>query len=300
MLSNELLYQIALTLVPDIGPRQAKVLIDHFETASNVFNATKRELTGLEGIGEIRAESIKKFRDFERADEEICFIEKYKIKPLFLNDDNYPWRLLDCWSPPTVLYFKGTANLNAPRIVGIVGTRCNTEYGQEITETLMKDLSSENVLVVSGLALGIDTVAHKSALYRKLPTVGVLGHGLDRIYPFENRSLAKEMIKSGGLLTEFPYKTKSEKFNFPIRNRIIAGMSDVIVVVETDVKGGSMITAELANSYNKDVFAFPGLITKNNSAGCNYLIRSNKAVLLTSAEQLIEAMLWERKQPKKE
>jgi DNA processing protein len=204
---------------------------------------------------------------------------------------------LNCYDPPAILYYRGNADLNSSKIIAIVGTSNNSDYGKLVTEKLIKELSSENILIVSGLAFGIDGIAHKAALKNNLSTVGVLAHGLNKIYPPEHSSLAKEMILNGGLLTEFTSNSKPDKHNFPIRNRIVARISDATIVIETGVKGGSMITAELANGYNKDVFAFPGKTTDTKSAGCNYLIKNNKAILLTDAEQLIETM--GRKETKK-
>lgn len=197
-----------------------------------------------------------------------------------------------------MLYYKGNADLNAARVIAIIGTRTNTEYGKQVTEKLVKELETENVLLVSGLAFGVDGIAHKAALKNNLSTVGVLAHGLDSIYPTQHASLAKEIIKQGGLLTEFTSTTKPDKHNFPTRNRVVAGMSDATIVIETGIKGGSMITAELANGYNRDVFAFPGKTTDIKSAGCNYLIKNNKAMLLTDAQQLIQIMGWEEKKKK--
>ena len=295
-MSSELLYQLALTEVPNIGCVHAKILVQEFGPAEKIFKAKQQLLERIEGIGEIRARSIKAFSNFSNAEEEIKFIEKYKIKPLFLTDKNYPKRLLNCYDSPTLLFYKGDADLNASKVIAIIGTRNHTEYGKQQTEKLVKELSSQNILVVSGMAFGIDAIAHKTALKNDLATVGVLGHGLDQIYPPEHSSLAKDMLKQGGgLLTEFRSKTKPDKHNFPTRNRIVAGMSDATVVIETGEKGGSMITAELANGYNKDVFALPGRLTDNKSAGCNFLIRNNKAMLLTGAEELIEVMGWEEK-----
>lgn len=295
---SELYYQLALTLIPNIGPVQAKILLQQYEPA-DIFKAKKSELEKLEGIGTIRAASIKSFTDFSKAEEEIAFIEKYKIKPLFITDTNYPKRLLNCYDSPTLLFYRGEADLNHDKIVAIIGTRSYTDYGKQITEQLLKDLSEHNVIVVSGLAYGIDAIAHKSSLKNNLKTIGVLAHGLDQVYPSQHTGLAKDMIKSGGgLLTEFRSKTKPDKHNFPTRNRIVAGMSDATIVVETGIKGGSMITAELANNYNKDVFAFPGRVNDTKSAGCNHLIKNNKAVLLTDAQELLELMNWEeRKKP---
>lgn len=302
-MSNDLLYQIALSLTTNIGPVQAKILVEHFGNAQSIFNAKASQLKDIEGIGEVRAKSIKKFQRLAEAEEEVKFIEKYNIKPLFITDEKYPKRLLNCYDSPELLYYKGSADLNASRIIAIVGTRNHTEYGKQVTEKLIKELEDQHVIVISGLAYGIDAIAHKAALKNNLPTVGVLAHGLDQIYPSQHAGLAKDMIKDGGLLTEFRSKTNPDKHNFPTRNRIVAGISDATIVVETGIKGGSMITAELANGYNKDVFAFPGKVTDSKSAGCNYLIKNNKAVLLTDAQELIELMGWEennRKEKKKQ
>ena len=294
-MQQDLLYQISLTLIPNIGPVQAKILLDKYQPAE-IFRVKVSELERIEGIGSIRANSIKNFKDFEKAADEIKFIEKYKIKPLFLTDKSYPKRLLNCYDSPTLLFYKGDADLNTSKIIAIIGTRNHTEYGKQQAENLIKELSSQNILVVSGMAYGIDAIAHKASLKNELATVGVLGHGLDQIYPPDHSNLAKDMLKNGGgLLTEFRSNTKPDKHNFPTRNRIVAGMSDATVVIETGEKGGSMITAELANGYNKDVFALPGRVTDNKSAGCNFLIRNNKAMLLTDAEDIIEMMGWEEK-----
>jgi DNA processing protein len=292
-MNKDLLHQVALTLIPGIGPVQAKILIEHFGDAASIFSAKESPLKKIDGIGEVRAKSIKSFADFKTAEDEIKFIEKYKITPLFIADKNYPQRLLNCYDSPTLLYYKGTADLNNQKIVAVIGTRNNSDYGKQVTEKLMNELAPYNILVASGLAFGIDAIAHKTALKNHLPTVGVLAHGLDQIYPAQHASLAKDMVKTnGGLLTEFRSQTKPDKHNFPIRNRIVAGMSDAIVVVETGIKGGSMITAELANGYNKDVFAFPGKTTDPKSTGCNSLIKNNKAVLLSDTQDLLELMNW--------
>ncbi len=294
---SELLYQLALALVPNIGDVQAKILINHFGDAQAIFNAKRSDLEKIDGIGAIRAKSIKDFNDFTTAEKEIIFIEKFKIQTLFLRDKNYPQRLLNCYDSPTILFYKGLADLNASKIIGVVGTRSNTDYGKLVTEKLVKDLAQLNVSIISGLAFGIDSIAHKAALKNSLPTVGVVGHGLDKIYPSENTVLAKDMIKhQGGILTEFFSGTKPDKHNFPLRNRLVAGLCDATVIVETDIKGGSMITAKLADAYNRDVFAVPGKTTDKKSSGCNHLIRNNKAILLSDAEELIEIMGWKEKQ----
>lgn len=293
---SELLYQLALTLVPTIGDVHAKVLVQHFGDASSIFKAKQSILEKIDGIGEVRAKAIKSFNNFDVAETELKFIEKYRIQPLFLNHEAYPKRLLNCYDSPTLLFYRGTADLNASKIVAIVGTRNNTDYGKQFTEKLVNDLSEQNIIVVSGLAFGIDAIAHKASLKNGLPTIGVVGHGLNKIYPSQHALLAKEMIMSGGgLLTEFFHSVKPDKHNFPLRNRIVAGMSDVTVVVETAIKGGSMITAKLADGYNRDVFAAPGRTTDKVSAGCNHLIKYNKAILLTDAEELLEVTGWKEK-----
>ena len=292
-MQSDLLYQLALSQVPNVGYVHAKLLAQHFGSAAAVFSSPRSVLEKIEGIGTIRAGSIKSFKDFKKAEEEIRFLEKFKITPLFITDKYYPQRLLNCYDPPTMLFYKGNADLNASRVVGIVGTRTNTDYGKQFTEKFVRDLIPFDVLIISGLAFGIDAIAHKAALKNKLPTIGVLGHGLDTIYPPEHSGLAKDMIKCGGLLTEFRSKVKPDKHNFPSRNRVVGGLCDATVVVETGVKGGSMITAEMANSYNRDVFAVPGRTIDTKSGGCNHLIRNNKAILLSDTQQFIETMGWD-------
>ena len=289
---TDLLYQIALTLVPNIGDVHARALINNYGDAASVFKAKKKELENIEGIGSVRAGNIKMFQDFTSCEAEVKFIEQYKITPLFITDKNYPQRLLNCYDSPLLLYYRGTTSLNVPKIISIVGTRNHSDYGKSVCEKLVEELHAENVLIVSGLAYGIDTIAHKAALKNNLQTVGVLAHGLDKIYPPQNKSLAKQMIENGGLLTEFLSGSNPDKQNFPKRNRIVAGVCDALVVIESGKKGGSLITAELANGYNKDVFAVPGRINDTKSEGCNYLITNNKASLLCGANDLLELLNW--------
>jgi DNA processing protein len=291
-MNNDLFYQIALTLVPTIGDVRAKNLVSHFGNATDIFKASSALLQKIEGVGYAQASAIKNFKDFKIIETEIKFIEKYKIQPLFMTYDAYPKRLLNCYDSPCLLYYKGNADLNKHNIVGIVGTRNHSEYGKQQCEQLVEDLKRESVLILSGLAFGIDSIAHKIAVKNQIPTVGVVAHGLDRIYPAQNKALAKQMTEHGGVLTDFRSGTNPDKQNFPSRNRIVAGMADAIVVVESGVKGGSLITAELANSYNKDVFAYPGKVTDAKSEGCNYLIKNNKASLITGAADLLELMNW--------
>jgi DNA processing protein len=290
---TELEHQIALTITPQIGCVAAKTLAQHFGNATDIFKARKSLLSKIEGIGPVRAESIKAFHDFSLCESEAAFMEKHQVQPLFLTDSNYPQRLLNCYDSPTLLYYKGEADLNHSRIAAIIGTRSNSDYGKQCVAEMMEALREHDVLILSGLAFGIDTLAHREALQQQLPTVGVLAHGLHTIYPQENRKLARQMLEAnGGLLTEFMSGTAPDKHNFPTRNRIVAGLADVTIVVETDIKGGSMITAELANNYNRDVLAFPGKATDAKSRGCNHLIKTNKAALVTNGQDVLEFMNW--------
>lgn len=290
----DVLYQIALTHIPQIGTVCGRLLVEHFGDARSVFKASTAQLCKLDGVGEVRAHTIHRFKSWIQAEEELRFIEANHITPLFIRSKDYPQRLLNCADAPLLLYQKGETSLNTSRIVAVVGTRHHTDYGKQLTEKLVTDLAPLQVLVISGLAYGIDALAHKAAIQHGLPTVGVLAHGLDALYPPRHRSLAATMLESGGsLLTEFGSGTQPDRHNFPIRNRIVAGLSDAVVVVETGPTGGSLITAELANGYNRDVFAFPGRSTDFRSQGCNELIRNNKAALITEASDLITYMNWD-------
>jgi DNA processing protein len=301
-MKDELFYRIALTMIPELGPVRVKALIDHFGNATAVFESKKKELGMVETIGALRAKNISEWKDFAGAERELKFIEQHRVQPLFLTDPQYPRRLLHCYDPPSMLYYYGSADLNHSKIISIIGTRNHTAYGKQVTEELILALKAQSILIVSGLAFGIDAIAHKTALQNEIPTIGVLAHGLDTIYPQQHRTLSKEMLLHGGLLTEFRMSTQPDRHNFPKRNRIVAGMSDATIVIETAVKGGSMITAELAHQYNRDLFAVPGKITDPKSSGCLKLIQQNKAVLLSDAEQFIELMGWmeKKKQVKKQ
>ncbi len=293
MFADDLLYQIALTRVPQIGDVHAKILVQTLQTASAVFRTSKRQLEKIEGIGTVRAAAIKSFSDFKKSEAEIAFIEKYQIKPIFFNSPDYPQRLLNCYDSPAMLYYRGNTSLSAEKIISIVGTRNNSEYGKQCCEQLVEDLKDHSILIVSGLAFGIDAIAHKASLRFGLPTVAVLAHGLDRIYPAQHKSLARQMLEQGGLLTDFISGQDPDKQNFPRRNRITAGICDALVVIESGIKGGSLITAELGNGYHKDVFAFPGRVTDPKSQGCINLIKQNKAVLISNAADLLQAMQWD-------
>ncbi|MBS1752386.1 MAG: DNA-protecting protein DprA [Bacteroidetes bacterium] len=291
-MDKDLIYQIALTLVPQIGDVHAASLLQHFNSAEEIFSAGRSTLDKIPGIGPIRSKSIKTFNDFSKAEKELEFSRKYCIQVIHRQHPAYPKRLLHCYDAPSLLYYKGNADLNTTRILAIIGTRSHTGYGKEITNQIIRELASSKVLIVSGLAYGIDAIAHKASLDNGMQTIGVIAHGLDRIYPTAHTALARSMTQSGGLLTDLRSGTAPDKQNFPRRNRIVAGIADAVLVIETDIKGGSMITAELANNYNKDVFAVPGKVTDAKSAGCNYLIRNNKAALATSGKDILEFMNW--------
>lgn len=288
-----LLHQIALTLIKNVGSVTAKHLITHFGTPEAVFTASEAQLMQVEGLGRLRAGEIFRTNALTLAAEQLEFLDKYEIKVLFYTEEHYPQRLKDCSDAPVVLYYKGTADLNHPRIVSIVGSRMATPYGQLLCQQLVTLLKDYDVLIISGLAHGIDVTAHRQSLLHHIPTVGVLGHGLDRIYPAIHRQTADAMLKNGGLLTEFPLNTIPEKTNFPKRNRVIAGLADVVVVVEAAIKGGALITAGIADSYNRDVFAFPGRTTDEYSQGCNFLIKTNRAGMISQAKDLVYYMGWE-------
>jgi len=294
-LPQDLLYLISLTQVPQVGSIHARTLLQHFGSAEQIFKSSIHALEKIEGIGKIRARSIKSFRDFALAENEITFLLRYGIRALSLQDADYPQRLLTVYDAPVLLYYKGNADLNNARTISIVGTRRNSEYGKQITEKIIQELAPYDVMIVSGLAFGIDAIAHKTALKQGLSTVAVLAHGLASLYPPEHAQLSKQMLKQGGLLTEYINHVKADKHQFPIRNRIVAGISDCTIVTETAVKGGSMITADLANGYHKEVFAFPGRTTDFKSAGCNWLIRNNQASLVENIHDIVKMMGWEEK-----
>jgi DNA processing protein len=289
------LHKIALTFIKSIGPVTAKNLLAYCGSAEAVFLAKRKQLLQIPGIGEKTIDAILNTNALERAAEELKFIEKHGIEILFFSDDNYPKRLKNCFDAPILLYFKGNADLNHSRIISIVGTRNATEYGRLLCRQLVEALREYNVLIISGLAYGIDVAAHKDCLSYKISTVGVLGHGLDRLYPQLHKAIAQKMVLNGGLLTEFPTLTNPDRQNFPQRNRIIAGIADATIVVEASLKGGALITAEIANSYNKDVYAFPGRTNDTFSEGCNFLIKTNRAGLINNANDLIYYLGWDEK-----
>jgi DNA processing protein len=289
---QEILSRIALSFLPNIGPVVTRALVRHCGSAEAVFKEKKQLLAGIPGVGARRVEKAFGVSVLPRAEQELRFIQKHKVQALFFTDAEYPKRLLQCHDAPALLYYKGSADLNRGRFVALVGTRSSTDYGEELTKSLVQGLVDHDVSVVSGLAYGIDGCAHAESLRLKVPTVGVTAHGLDSIYPSSHRHIAKRMVKQGGLLTEYPSGTVPDRENFPSRNRIVAGMCDAVVVVEAAAKGGALITADLAMGYARDVFAFPGRVGDTQSEGCNNFIRENKAALITSAEDLLWMMGW--------
>jgi DNA processing protein len=292
-MQEELRHQIALTQIPQIGDIVAKKLLAHFGSASAIFRAGRKELEHIPDIGSVRANAILQFRDYHSVDKELAFVEAHAIQTLFYTSQQYPQRLRHCADSPVMLYYKGNADLNAARIVSIVGTRTPGEYGKSICAQLVNDFSAYNITIVSGMAYGIDIIAHKQSILKSVPTIGVLAHGLDRIYPPQHKSTAMTMLANGGLLTEYLSDTQPDKQHFPMRNRIVAGIADATIVIESGLQGGSLITADIANSYNKDVFAIPGRIGDPHAAGCNDLIRTNRAMLMTSAHELLQVMGWD-------
>lgn len=290
---EQLFYHILLTQIPHIGDVHIGVLLEYFKEPKAVFAARKRELESLNGIGTIRAHAIKSFKGHDSVSKELSFMIKNNIRALVKGFKGYPQKMENYPDAPHVLYFKGNADLCNAKVVSIIGTRSPTEYGKERVVQLIESLCQLNILVVSGLAYGIDTCVHRESLRQQLPTLGVLGHGLDQIYPHANRSLAIEMLQNGGLITEFTKGTKPDKQNFPLRNRIVSGIADAVVVIESGEKGGSLITANMANAYNKDVFAFPGRSIDQQSMGCNELIKSQRAHLITKGEDLLQMMNWQ-------
>ncbi len=294
MQNEHLLYKIALTKIDHVGPSLAKSLLHHCGSAEAVFRESHRALRKIPQIGLRVIASIKDPELFRKADRELEFVMRNDIAILFYKEPAYPWRLLHQSDAPILMYYKGSANLNMDRVLSIVGTRNVTEYGKVLLQEFISHLESQSALVVSGLAYGVDSLAHGLSLRHNIPTVGVLGHGLDRIYPHANRKLAQQMLDDGGgLLTEFGMHTLPDREHFPMRNRIVAGLCDALIVVETAESGGSMITAELANSYNKDVFAFPGRTHDSYSKGCHKLIKTHKAYLVEELKDVWTAMSWD-------
>ncbi len=291
-------YQIGISLIKGVGPVVARNLIAYVGGVEAVFKESVKNLSTIPGIGTVLASIIKNADVLSRAEEEIAFIEKHNINPLFFTSDKYPRKLSYCEDAPLMVYVKGDTSFEMRPVLSIVGTRRATDTGKILCEKLVKELSERypDVLIVSGLAYGIDICAHKAALKYGLDTVSVVAHGLDRIYPYVHRHIAKDMIEKGGsVLTEFLSGTNPDRHNFVQRNRIVAGLSDAVVVVESGIKGGALITARIASSYNRDVLAFPGNPLDELSKGCNYLIKKNVAALIENVDDLEYALGWESK-----
>ena len=300
MTDQDLIYQIGSTLIKGIGNITARQVIETLGDVSLMFKEKAHRLERIPGISRKIIAEIHRPEVLRRAEQEVAFIEKNKITTLFIQSENYPHRLKECVDAPVLLYLKGNVDLNAQKIISIVGTRNASPYGKETTNALIQDIAKTypETIIVSGLAYGIDICAHRAALKNDLPTVGVLAHGLDRIYPHTHRNVAVEMLKKGGLLTDYISGTNPDRQNFVKRNRIVAGIADCTIVVESAEKGGALITASIADSYNKDVFAIPGKITDSWSTGCNSLIKYRKAALITCAQDIFREMCWDETREK--
>lgn len=292
---TDLLYPIAISLIPGIGSIHAKKLIAYTGSIDGVFNEKRSNLLKIPGIGEALANEIVSADVLKKASDEIEFINKHNINAYFYLNDDYPARLKNCADSPIVFFSCGNVNFNASKIISIVGTRKATDYGREFCDKLISEMRQKkhNPIIVSGLAYGIDIAAHKAALKYGLATIAVLGHGFKTLYPASHRRYAKDIMNQGALVTEFTSDTNADKHTFIKRNRIIAGLADATIVVESGNQGGALITADIANSYNRDVFAVPGKISDTYSCGCNKLIKANKANLLESIEDIEYLMGWE-------
>ncbi|MBL7942212.1 MAG: DNA-protecting protein DprA, partial [Flavobacteriales bacterium] len=293
----DVLYEIALTLIPRIGPVRVRSLVSHCGSARQVFREKKSDLMLLPDIGAGSADAIMRADVLHKAEEEIAFMERAGVRPLFFTHPEFPKRLLQCADAPAMLYIKGNPEFDRRHVVSIVGTRSATEYGRQFCEDLIADLAPLQPVIVSGLAYGIDICAHRAALQSGLSTIACLAHGLDRIYPPLHAETAKQMLETGGWVTENISGADPERESFPMRNRIIAGLADCTVVVESDKKGGSMLTAYIAESYGRSVFALPGSIHDRFSQGPHQLIRKQVATLITSANDLKDAMAWTDRKP---
>lgn len=291
---NELIHRLALHFVPGIGSVKYKKLLETFGNATDVFKQNTKSLKKTESISDTNVQAIKNFTDFDKIETLLDIHHKKGIEVVFFDEEKYPQKLIHCVDCPPFLFYKGNTNFNADKIISIVGTRNCTEYGKKICEELVSDLKAYDVTIVSGLAMGIDIAAHKTCVKNGLPTIAILAHGLGSIYPLAHKSVADSIMENGAIMSEYVYDVKAETGFFPMRNRIVAGISDATIVIETQKKGGSMITAELALGYNKDVFAVPGRIKDSKSEGCNYLIQSQKAQLISSAADIANQLCWNK------
>lgn len=286
------LYQLGLCFIDLVGPIIARTLVRHLGSPEAVFNERKSLLSRIPGIGAERAKAIRSKSVLRKAEDELNLIRDHKIEIVFFSDDRYPGRLLHCPDAPVLLFVKGPADLNPKHMISVVGTRSHTPHGTKATQHFIKEWSTFKPAIVSGLASGIDSIAHRTALKHECTTIAVLGHGFRYIYPYQNRRLSMDILQSGALITEFPFHTKPDARNFPKRNRIVAGISDATIVMEAAEKGGALITGQLASGYQRDVFALPGRTSDTQSAGCLNLIRNNEASILTKPTDLPEALGW--------
>lgn len=295
-MNEEIFYAMALTRLTNFNFQLALELYKSAGSAQNLYEH-RYEVTDFIANCPLRMVEALKGWDaaMKRAEEELKFMEEHQVRAISLLDDDYPQRMLDCVDAPLVLYYKGNADLNQQRLISIVGTRQITRYGKDVVRRFVHELHElcPQVLIVSGLAYGVDICAHREALACGYDTLGVVAHGLDQIYPYHHRDTAAEMVQHGGVLTEFMTKTNADRVNFVRRNRIVAGCTDATVVIESAAKGGSLITAQIALSYDRPVYAFPGNVGNPFSEGCNHLIRDNEAALITSAEDFVQAMGWQ-------
>lgn len=299
MNEQELFSILALQKVELVGDIVAKKLLNHFENASDVFSAKANILTSIDGIGSILVKNLKDKSIFQKAEAELKFIQDNHIDVHFYKHNSYPDKLKHCFDAPILLFSTGNINLKQTKIISIVGTRQVTSHGAEFCRNLIAEIAPLNPIIVSGFAYGVDIVTHQAAMEHNLQTIGVLAHGLNQIYPSSHKKYCKKMEENGGFMTEFWSNSNPDKENFVKRNRIVAGMTEATIVIESAERGGSLITASLANDYNRDVFAVPGRITDKYSLGCNNLIKTQKANLLTSAADLIYMLNWDIKESKK-
>lgn len=288
-----ILEKIALTKIKGIGPKLSRTLLAYNSSVDEIFRSSKKQLLSIPNIWEIIAKSIISRFYLKDAEEGYNFVQKHDIEIAWIEDSNYPKRLRNCEDAPLLLYFKGNISLNPSRVIGIVGARNATSHGKRICEEFIQQLKENNVQIIIVLAYGLDSLEHRESLKNQIPTIGVLGHGQDRIYPATHRELASRMLEKGGLLIEFPSGINPRQ-NFPMRNRIMAGLADVTILVEAEQKGGVLITAEIAYTYNRDVCAFPNRIDQEYFVGCNYLIKSHRAHIIRHVDDLSYLMNWNK------
>ncbi|GAA6769072.1 DNA-processing protein DprA [Flavobacterium sp. CGRL1] len=299
MSDQELFYLLALLKVDGVGDIMAKKLLVNCSKAEDVFKTKTNQLAAIDGVGSVLLKNLKDKSIFEKANQELEFIRKNNITVSYFQEENYPDRLKHCLDSPVLLFSGGNINLKNKKIISIVGTRQITSYGTEFCRKLIEDLIPLDPVIVSGFAYGVDIVAHQFAMDYNLQTIGVLAHGLNQVYPKTHKKYMAKMEENGGFITEFWSSSNPDKENFVKRNRIVAGISEATIVIESADKGGSLITANLANDYNRDVFAVPGRVTDRYSQGCNDLIKTQKANVLTSAADLIYVLNWDlEKKPK--